>query len=361
MSDIVDLRSDTVTRPTPSMRKAMAMAEVGDDVYGEDPTVRVLEEEAAAAAGFPASLFVPTGTMGNQIAVQLLARRGTEAIVEADSHVYNYELAAMAAWAGVLPRVLAGRRGVLDAAAVERECRPKPYYDAPVTLLLLENTHNHAGGTVLRGADKEALLAAARRHGVPAHLDGARLLNAAVALGTTPAEVARGFDTAMFCLSKGLGAPIGSMLCGSKEFIVEARVARKRLGGGMRQVGVLAAAGLVALRENAPRLPEDHARARRLALGLAAVAGFHVDAPAVETNIVIAEVDPAERAESVLDGLKASGVLAGMMGHGRIRFVTHYDVDDAGIERAIASATVAARLLVGGRGTGAGERSGDGV
>ena len=334
MSTQVDLRSDTVTKPSPGMRRAMAEAEVGDDVYGEDPTVLRLQEETAALVGFPAALFVPTGTMGNQIAVQLLARRGTEAIVDAESHVYNYELGAMAAFAGVLPRVLRGRRGAPDADEVEIECRPKPYYDAPVTLLFLENSHNHAGGAVLRQDRKEALLAAARKHGVAAHLDGARLFNAAACLHLPPAEIARGFDSAMVCLSKGLGAPVGSVLCGSRAFIEEARIVRKRLGGGMRQVGILAAAGLYALRENVKRLPEDHARAKRLAEALSETPGFRIDPEDVETNIVIAGVDPPDRADAVLADLGARGILAGLMGYGRIRFVTHLDVDDAGIDRA---------------------------
>jgi threonine aldolase len=257
MTTVIDLRSDTVTRPSPAMRRAMAEAEVGDDVYGEDPTVNRLQDEAAERSGFEASLFVPTGCMGNLIAVQLLARRGTEAIVDSGRHVYNYEPASMAGLAGVLPRVLPGAHGAPDVDDVERACRPKAYDDAPVTLLLLENTHNHAGGIVLAQETKTALLDAARRHGVRAHLDGARLFNAAQALGLPAASVAAGFDSVMFCLSKGLGAPVGSMLCGSAAFIEEARIARKRLGGGMRQVGVLAAAGLVALRDGVARLAED--------------------------------------------------------------------------------------------------------
>jgi threonine aldolase len=335
MTSLIDLRSDTVTRPTPAMRRAMAEAEVGDDVYGEDPTVNRLQEEAAARVGFEASLFVPTGCMGNLIAVQLLARRGTEAIVETGSHVYNYELASMASLAGVLPRVLPGAGGVPDVLEVERACRPKSYDDAAVSLLLLENTHNHAGGTVLAQDAKSTLLEAARRHGVRAHLDGARLFNAAEALGLPAASVAQGFDSVMFCLSKGLGAPVGSMLCGGASFIEEARVARKRLGGGMRQAGVLAAAGLVALREGVDRLADDHARARRLAEALAGLPGFDIDPTSVVTNIVIAAVDPPDSTGERLEALRAHGVLAGTMGRGRIRFVTHRDVDDAGIDRAI--------------------------
>ena len=336
MSALVDLRSDTVTRPSAAMRRAMAEADVGDDVYGEDETVNALQEEAAALMGFPAALFVPSGTMGNLIAVQLHAQRGTEAIVEANGHIYNYELASIAALAGVLPRVVRGVRGFPDPAEVELLCRKKTYYHAPVTLLLLENTHNHASGAVLPMERKEALIAAARAHGVPVHLDGARVHNAAAALGLSPAEVVAGFDSVLFCLSKGLGAPIGSLLCGASGFIEKARVARKRLGGGMRQVGVVAAAGRIALRDNISRLAEDHARARRLAEALAGIPGLRIDPAAVETNTVIVEVDPPDAVPVWLEYLRAGGILAGTMGWGRIRFVTHLDVDDAGIDRVIA-------------------------
>jgi threonine aldolase len=335
VSQVVDLRSDTVSRPSDTMRRAMAGAVVGDDVYLEDATVNALQEEAAALMGFQAALFVPSGTMGNLIAVGLHAQRGTEAIVEAGSHAYNYELASMAALAGVLPRVVRGVRGSPDPDEVEYLCRKKSYYHAQVTLLLLENTHNHAGGAVLTMERKEALIASAKAHGVPVHLDGARVLNAAIALGVAPARVVAGFDSVLFCLSKGLGAPIGSMLCGTRAFIDQARVARKRLGGGMRQVGVLAAAGRVALRDNIARLAQDHARARRLAAALSGVPGLKVDPADVETNIVIAEADPADAVTDWLGYLRAGGVLAGTMGRGRLRFVTHLDVDDAGIDRAI--------------------------
>jgi threonine aldolase len=337
VSDFVDLRSDTVTQPSAAMRKAMAEAVVGDDVYGEDTTVAALQEEAAALMGFEAALFVPSGTMGSLIAVMLHARRGTEAIVEADSHLYNYELASIAAFAGVLPRVLRGPRGFPDPAEVEHALSPKAYYHAPVTLLVLENTHNYAGGTVLPMDRKSALLTAARRHGVPAHLDGARVLNAAVALAVSPAEAVAGFDSCTFCLSKGLGAPAGSLICGGTAFIAEARVQRKRLGGGMRQVGVLAAAGRVALRDHVGRLPDDHARARRLAEAVAAIPGMHIDPTRVETNIVTADVDPPEDLPVWIEHLRAHGVRAGTMGRGRLRFVTHLDIDDAGIDRAIAA------------------------
>ena len=337
MNGFVDLRSDTVTQPSAAMRKAMAEAVVGDDVYGEDTTVVKLQEEAASLMGFEAALFVPSGTMGSLIAVLLHARRGTEAIVEAHSHLYNYELGSMAAFGGVLPRVLPGVSGFPEQEDVEHALSPKTYYHAPVTLLVLENTHNHAGGTVLPMDRKAGLLAATRRHGVPAHLDGARVLNAAVALGITPAEVAAGFDSCTFCLSKGLGAPAGSLICGSAAFVAEARVARKRLGGGMRQVGVLAAAGRVALRDHVLRLADDHARARRLAEAVAAIPGLRIDPRQVATNIVTADVDPPEDLPAWIEHLRAHGVRAGTMGRGRLRFVTHLDVDDAGIDRAIAA------------------------
>jgi threonine aldolase len=341
---IVDLRSDTVTRPTPAMRRAMAEAEVGDDVYREDPTVRRLEEAAAERIGFQAALFVPTGTMGNQIAVNLHAPQGTSAIVEADSHVYHYELGAMAAWSGVMPRLLHGREGVLDPGEVRLEARPRPYYHAPVRLLVLENTHNHAGGLVIPLEAQRALLAAAGESGLRTHLDGARIFHAALAQGVDVREVARGFDSVMFCLSKGLGAPVGSLLCADRETIDRALVVRKRMGGGMRQAGVLAAAGLVALRDHVDRLAEDHRRARILAEALAGVPAFRIDPSRVATNIVIAGVDPPEKAGEIVDALRGEGVLAGSMGHGRIRFVTHLDVDDAGLERALRAVRAAGRL-----------------
>ena len=339
MSDreFVDLRSDTVTRPTAGMRRAMAEAEVGDDVYGEDPTIRRLEEAAAGRLGHEASIFVPTGTMGNQIAIHLLSRPGTDVIVEAGSHVYNYELGAMTAWSGAMPRVLSGPGYVLDAEAVATASKPGPYYMARATLLVLENTHNHGGGVVLPVARKDALLAAAKGHGLAAHLDGARIFNAAEALGAPAAELARGFDTVMFCFSKGLGAPVGSVLCGSRALVAEARVVRKRMGGAMRQAGILAAAGLYALTHHVDRLAEDHRRASRLAAALAELPAFRIDPAAVRTNIVIAEVAPPASGDGVLSALRERGVLAGGMGPGRVRFVTHLDVDDRGLERALAA------------------------
>jgi threonine aldolase len=285
--------------------------------------------------GFESALFVPTGTMGNQIAIHLHARRGEDVLLEAGSHVYLYELGAMAAWTGALPRVLIGKGGVPEPEDVRLAALPRPYYMARAALLVLENTHNHAGGVVLPSRSKEALLEAARLGGIRTHLDGARIFNASAALASPPEDLARGFDSVMFCLSKGLGAPAGSVLCGTREWISEARVVRKRMGGGMRQAGVLAAAGLHALEHHVGRIPEDHARARRLADALADLPGFRLDPSRVATNIVIAETDPPRAADRILEALRGLGVLAGGMGHGRIRFVTHLDIDDRGLARAI--------------------------
>ena len=334
---IVDLRSDTVTRPGREMREAMANAEVGDDVYGEDPTVRRLEELAAGLLGHAAALFVPTGTMGNQIAVHLLARAGHDVLVEEGSHVYLYELGAMAAWTGALPRVIRGTGGRISPEQISEAVAPPIYYMARTALLVLENTHNHAGGTVLAPAEQDALLARARALGLRAHLDGARIFNAAAAAGVAARRLAEGFDTVMFSLSKGLGAPVGSMVCGSSELVHEARVVRKRMGGGMRQAGVLAAAGLYALTHHVSRLAEDHARAARLAAALAAHPAFELDPAQVRTNIVVTGLREPGRAEALLAELRAAGVLAGTMGPGRLRFVTHLDIDDRDIERAIAA------------------------
>lgn len=331
----VDLRSDTVTRPTAAMREAMARADVGDDVYGEDPTVRRLEQRAAELMGHPAALFVPTGTMGNQIAINLQTRPGSDVIVEQGTHVYCYELGAMAAWSGALPRVLSGSRGLLEPEQVAGAVAPDIYYMAPTALLVLENSHNHAGGIVLPPERQKRLLGAARKGGLRVHLDGARIFNAAAALEVQPRQLAAGVDTVMFCLSKGLGAPVGSMLCGGADLIAEARVVRKRMGGGLRQAGVLAAAGLHALDHHLSRIPEDHRRAARLARALAELPQFDIDPSTVQTNIVIAELREPGATDRTLESLRAQGILAGAMGAGRIRFVTHLDVDDDGLEQAL--------------------------
>src|SRR5437868_6316053 len=284
--EFIDLRSDTVTKPTPAMRRAMAEAEVGDDVYGEDPTVNRLQERAAEIFEKEAALFVPSGTMGNQICLKLHTRPGTEAVVEERSHIFNYELGSSAALAGVLLRPVRGENGLLNwdlvSGAIHHHA---PYYVTPTSLVALENTHNMAGGAVMPLATASHICDQAHAVGLPVHLDGARIFNAAAALNTTVAEIARPFDSVMFCLSKGLGAPVGSLVLGPRAFIEAAVSWRKMLGGGMRQVGVLAAAGLIALEESPKILPEDHANARRLAEGLAELRGVRVDPERVQTNI----------------------------------------------------------------------------
>lgn len=333
MSEWIDLRSDTVTRPDAEMRRAMAEAEVGDDVYGEDPTVNLLEEEAAALAGFEAALFVPTGTMGNQIALRLHARHGEELVCDALSHILHFEMGALSALSGLVPRPIASPRGLLDPAEVETLIRDYPPLQSRTGLLEVENSANLAGGFVYDRPHLERLLDVARRHGLPVHLDGARIFNAAVALGTTVAALAAGFDTLMFCLSKGLGAPIGSILCGRRDLIGEARRVRKMYGGGMRQVGGIAAAGLIALRKGPGRLAEDHENAARLAQALAELPGIGIDPSEVQTNIVVCRV--AEGVPGFLARLKEGGVLGSQVTRDYARFVTHRDVSPAQLDQAI--------------------------
>ena len=332
---MIDLRSDTVTKPTDGMRKAMAEAEVGDDVYQEDPTVRRLEELAAALLERPAALFVPTGTMGNQVAVHLSTRPGSEVILEARAHLFNFEMGAMAVWSGALPRPLVTPDGLLTPSQVEEAINPPVTYRTPTRLLCLENTHNLWSGLPMDTARTAALAAVAHRHGLKVHLDGARLFNAAAALDCPPAVLAAPCDSVMFCLSKGLCAPVGSMLCGSADFIYEARRARKVLGGGMRQVGILAAAGIVALEQMTERLAEDHARARRLAERLAEIPGVRVGP--VYTNIFYfwlndeVSISP----EDFVARLKSQGVLVLGREDGRYRVVTHYWITDEDVETTI--------------------------
>ncbi len=332
----IDLRSDTVTKPTPEMRRAMYEAEVGDDVYGEDPTVNRLEERAAELLGKEAALLVPTGTQGNQVAVLTHTRRGQEVIVEAESHVYLYEVGGIAALANCQVRPIPGVRGAMDPAAVEAAIRAENVHFPRTGLICLENTHNRSGGCVLPPENVAAIAEVAHRHGIPVHLDGARIFNAAVALGRPAAELVAPVDSVMFCLSKGLAAPVGSLLVGSRAFIAEARRYRKLLGGGMRQAGVLAAAGLVALEMMIDRLAEDHANARRLAEGLAEVPGLKVDLETVQTNMVMVDI-VAERwtARALVEALRREGVLCNDTGPRRIRLVTHKDVTAADIELAL--------------------------
>jgi threonine aldolase len=330
---MIDLRSDTVTRPTPAMRAAMAHAEVGDDVYGEDPTINKLQETAAEMFGREAALFVPTGSMGNSIAIKLHTRQGQEVLCESRAHILDWEMAMLAQFSGCVARTVAAERGILTWALIQPAIAPKIYYKAQTGLISLENSHNMAGGTVTPLPVMEEIWAGAKAHGLPVHLDGARVFNAATALGIGVAELTRGFDSVNFCLSKGLGAPVGSMLVGSKALIEEARVVRKALGGGMRQAGVLAAAGLIALTEMTKRLGEDHAHARLLAEAVAAVPGVAIDMATVETNIVIFTLVDGGAAEFVA-ALKAKGIASSAIGTHQVRFVTHFDVSREDCERA---------------------------
>jgi len=345
MSARVDLRSDTVTQPTDEMRRAMAAASVGDDVYGEDPTVRALEEECAELLGHQAGLFVPTGTMGNQVAIHLLTRPGDEVLIEGSGHSYDWELSGMAVISGVQPRVLVGDRGIFDAEGVAQAVAQRSAIRSRVSLLIAENTHNMAGGTVWRRDATLEIQRICRGGGVALHLDGARLFNAAVASRTSAAELAAGFDTVMISLSKGLSAPLGSVLVGSADLIVEARRIRKLLGGGMRQVGVVAAAGRVALETMIERLAEDHANARRLADGLTEIDGVELAYGQVDTNIVTIDVGACRlQAEQFVDELGERGVVCLQMGSTIVRMITHRGVDADDIDKAVA----VAREVVGG-------------
>ncbi len=335
---MIDLRSDTVTKPTPAMRRAMAEAEVGDDVYGEDPTVNRLQQRAAEIFEKEAALFVPTGSMGNQIAVKLHTRPGQEVVIEERGHIYNFEMATMAAFSGCVARTVHSQdgSGILNWEEIAGVIHHNSaYYVAPTGLIAIENSHNLAGGSVMTRARTEDICERAHALNLPVHLDGARIFNAATALNESVANLARPADSVMFCLSKGLGAPVGSMLLGSRAFIDQARVIRKMLGGGMRQAGVLAAAGLIALEESPPGLADDHANAKRLAEGLAELPGMKIDPETVVTNIVIVDVsETGKAADAICAELKKRGVLA--IGFGSsIRMVTHYDVSGMDIERAL--------------------------
>jgi threonine aldolase len=330
---VIDLRSDTVTRPTLDMRRAMAEAEVGDDVYGEDPTVARLQEEAARRLGFEAALWVPSGTMGNEIAIRILTRPGQEVLADARSHVVQYELAGMAALSGVMPRIVNAENGLITAADIRGAFRPGAYYRSDLGLVVLENTHNLAGGTVADEAQMRDAIAAAHEAGAPVHVDGARLWNAAAALGVEPRQLVAGADTVMVTLSKGLCAPAGSILAGRRGLIEEARRVRKQLGGGMRQVGILAAAGLVGLATMTRRLGEDHENARLLADAIGGSRAVRLGP--VRTNIVVAEMtDEPGAAVDVVQELARRQVLASALDARTIRLVTHHDVSRADCEKA---------------------------
>jgi len=323
---MIDLRSDTVTRPTMEMRAAMAAAEVGDDVYGEDPTVNLLEKRTAEIFGREASLFVPTGTMGNQVAIRLHTKPGEEVIAESRAHILDYEMATTAVFSGCLIRAVPTESGILTWKDIEPAISHYGGFRAATGLIEIENTANLAGGVCSTLEVLDEIVAGAREHKLPLHLDGARIFNAAVALGEDVRTLTRGFDTVMFSLSKGLGAPVGSMLVGSAELIKRARIFRKALGGGMRQVGVLAAAGLIALEEGPKGLAADHANARLLAEALAHVEGVAIDLDSVETNIVVFRLAEGMGAAELAARLKARGVLTNALGRDLVRLVTHRDV-----------------------------------
>ena len=332
---VIDLRSDTVTHPTPAMREAMATAEVGDDVFRDDPTVNRLEAMAARMLGKEAAVFVASGTMGNLVALLSHCERGDEAIVGSESHMLHYEVGAAAGLAGVQLRPVPNdNRGRLDPEDVEGMIRGQDVHFPRTGLVCLENTQNRCGGAVLTAADTAAVARVAHDHGAALHLDGARIFNAAVALGVPAASLAEEADSVSFCLSKGLSAPVGSLVCGSGEFVERARKSRKMLGGGMRQVGVLAAPGIVALETMIERLQEDHDNAQLLAQGLAKMQGIEIDPEAVQTNIVVFNV-PQQDVIRFFTTLAKAGVLALPYGPGQIRMVTHYGVSRQDIEETL--------------------------
>jgi threonine aldolase len=333
--DVIDLRSDTVTQPTPEMRRAMIDAPLGDDVMGDDPTVNRLEEVAAARLGKAASVFLPSGTMGNLIGVAVNARSGEEVIADAESHVFLYEAAGAASVAGVQIQPIATVAGIMSREQIEAAIRPRDDLHYPLTAaLFLENTHNVHGGVVWPMDALRAASRAAHGQGVSVHLDGARIFNAAVALGVDVADIAAPADTVTFCISKGLGCPAGSLFCGNQEAVDQARRWRKRLGGAMRQTGVLAAAGLVALDTMVDRLAEDHANARTLAEGLAELPGVSCDLSRVQTNLVYFDLAKLPAAE-FQDACRRRGLLGEATGRQRVRFVTHNGITAADVQAAL--------------------------
>jgi threonine aldolase len=336
MKDFIDLRSDTVTKPTPAMRKAMAEAEVGDDVFGEDPTMNALQEKVAKLLGKETSIFVPSGTMGNQLAIKSHTQPGDEVIIEATSHPYNFEGGASAALSGIQFYCLKGIRGILDASQIEEAIRPDDHHYPVTRLICLENTHNRGGGSVYPIEKIAEISRFAKSKGLLLHLDGARLWNAWVATGIKPEEYAKWADSVSVCLSKGLGAPIGSLVAGTKAFIDRVHRFRKMFGGGMRQVGIIAAAGIYALDHHIERLKEDHRNAKHLAFGLKEIKGISINPEHVETNIVIFDLaETGMTAARVTDEMKKKGVLILSVGKTQIRLVTHLDVSSDDIETAL--------------------------
>jgi threonine aldolase len=342
----VDLRSDTVTRPTPEMRRVIAEAEVGDDVFGDDPTVRALEEETARILGKEAAVYVPSGTMANEVAVAAHTERGDEVLLEERSHIFLYEGAGPALLSGVQVWPLRGHRGLIAPRTVEAAIRPVDPHFPVSRLLCLENTHNRAGGRVLPLGPLRELTELARNHGLRCHLDGARLWNAVAASGASADQYAALFDSVSVCFSKGLGAPVGSAVAGTGEWIARARHYRKRFGGGMRQAGILAAGALYALEHHRDRLSEDHARARRLAEGVDGIPGLGCVPEEVETNIILVTAESGVPAGRWVEGLAQRGVLASAVGPSTLRFVTHLQIGDADIGHAL-EAIRAVSLSVG--------------
>ncbi|MGZ4030831.1 MAG: threonine aldolase family protein [Tumebacillaceae bacterium] len=341
----IDLRSDTVTKPTEAMRKAMYEAEVGDDVWGDDPTVNRLEETAAEVLGKEAALFVTSGTQGNQVAIQTIARPGEEIILEASSHIFLYEGAAHSAYAGVQTRTIPGSQGAMNPEHVRAAIRGVNIHHPRTSIVCMENTHNKAGGTIVPVANMRDIYAVAKEHDAFVHLDGARLMNAVVASGLQASDFTQYADSVQVCFSKGLGAPVGSILAGDRDFIDRARYVRKRMGGGMRQAGVIAAPALIAITEMVDRLAEDHANAQILARGVAEIDGISIDLDSVHTNIVIFDISGTGIGEAeFLDKLKQEGVLAGDFGPNLIRFVTHKDVTEAQVRSAL---EIVARVVRG--------------
>lgn len=337
---MIDLRSDTLTQPTKEMRDAIYTAAVGDDVYGEDPTINKLEKLAAEITGKEAALFVTSGTQGNQLAVLAQCSPGDEIIVESESHIFFYEGAAISALAGVQPRVITGVRGEMDPALVKQAIRSDDIHFPDTSLICLENTHNRSGGSVVSLDNMKSIYDVARDAGIPVHIDGARLFNSVVATNKKVKDFTQYCDSVQFCLSKGLGSPVGSILAGERRFIDKARKWRKRLGGGMRQAGFLAASGIISLTKMVDRLAEDHDKARKLAGAIENMNGLAlVNRP--DTNIVIVNIEKTkQRNEEFLERLKQEGVLAVSFGEGQIRLTTHYDVSDADIDHAISALKV---------------------
>lgn len=332
----IDLRSDTVTKPSPGMRKAIFEAEVGDDVLGDDPTVKRLEQMVSNLLGKEEAVFVPSGTMGNQVCLRSLTLPGDEVILDINSHIYNYEVGAPSALSGLQLHPLKGEKGILSAEQITETIRPDNIHHPPTALIVIENTHNRAGGTIYPIGEIQKIHKIAQEHKIKMHLDGARLWNASVATGIPMNEYAKYFDSISVCLSKGLGAPIGSVVSGNSEFIKKARKSRKMFGGGLRQVGIIAAAGIYAIKNNVKRLAEDHRNARILAEGLSKLKGIYIDMKTVQTNMVILEIkDRTKDSLWLVEKLKEKDILTLPFGKNKMRLVTHLDVNEEDILKAI--------------------------